>query len=255
MTKEERYITTPNERLIKKIGGKVFLDYQSFKAAVEYFNYNCFELFYYLNLANDNDLNDMIKAAVDGKRGVFDFFYKRILEDIENGKIKKDKIINEKWIVDENTPDEEKLKKIKKEETEIHRACVYLYKKRLKDFMKAYNRKIYNCKINDFYFRMLDHLKSVLYVTKYGVKIDAQKYITVYTDYTKQSESIIGKLHKDVAKTINTFFGGLPITLEELKKYFKIKNGIVEININSINSYDYARLGGRILKIEKNEEK
>ncbi len=246
MKADKNYLITPQEYKIRNVGGKVLEDYHTLKSAIIYFNDHYFRLFYYFDLTHEKYLFDIIQAARFGYNRISELFYKRILEKIENGEIEKEKYINKKYIVNDNATTEEKNKEL----SMLHRIC----KLRFNDYFKRFSDEN-NFKLDSFslyYYSKIEQLISVLYLTEYGVKIDADKYIKLYTDFTKSSESIIGNLHKECAKALNNFFGGIPITQKEIEKYFIFDNGIAEINIKSVNSKDYARLGCRKLKLKNN---
>ena len=108
MARVHREHPTPKENLIRKIGGKLESDYYSLRAAVDEMNRLYFPLLYYFGLNRSDDAENVAKALINGVAGISGYFVERITKDIEEGKLKKEKVLKAKWIVDENTPPEER---------------------------------------------------------------------------------------------------------------------------------------------------
>ena len=249
MARVHREHPTPKENLIKKIGGKLESDYYSLRAAVDEMNRLYYPLLYYFGLNRSDDAENVAKALINGVAGIGGYFVERITKDIEEGKLKKEKVLKAKWIVDENTPPEEREKRLKKEATELHRSLNLKFKQALKDYGKENSLNYYG--IGNYYKNILSLSGKLLYLTDYGMEIDVEKFISFYKDRMAASESIIGSLHEEAATALNKFFGGaVPITHKELDRYFSFE-GIVKVRPESVNLESYSRLGNRIVKITK----
>ena len=108
MARSGREHQIPKLSLIKKIGGKLESDYYSLRMAVDEMNGEYFPLLYYFGLNRSDDSENVAKALSNGVAGIGSYFVERTIRDIEEGKIKKEKVLKAKWIVDENTPPEER---------------------------------------------------------------------------------------------------------------------------------------------------
>lgn len=249
MARVHREHPTPKENLIKKIGGKLESDYYSLRAAVDEMNRLYFPLLYYFGLNRSDDAENVAKALADGVAGIGGYFVSRTIRDIEEGKLKKEKVLKAKWIVDENTPPEEREKRLKKEATELRRSLNLKFKMALKEYGKDRYLDYYG--IGSYYKNILSFCGKLLYVTDYGMEIDVEKYISFYKDRMAASESIVGSLHEEAATALNKFFGGaVPITEKELNRYFDFKTGIAIVRPESVNLESYSRLGNRIVNVK-----
>ena len=251
MAREHREHPTPKENLIRKIGGKLESDYYSLRAAVDEMNRLYFPLLYYFGLNRSDDAENVAKALINGVAGINNYFVERTKKDIEEGKLKKEKVLKAKWIVDENTPPEEREKRLKKEATELRRSLNLKFKMALKAYEKENRISYYG--IDGYYKNILSLSLSgnFLYLTDYGIEIDVEKYISFYKDRMAASESIVGSLHEEAATALNKFFGGaVPITHKELDRYFSFE-GIVKVRPESVNLESYSRLGNRIVTVKK----
>lgn len=248
MARVHREHPTPKENLIKKIGGKLESDYYSLRAAVDEINRLYYPLLYYFGLNRSNDAANVAKALSDGVAGIGRYFVERTIRDIEEGKLKKEKVLKAKWIVDENTPPEEREKRLRKESVELHRSLTLKFKQALKDYEKDHRIDCYG--IGSYYKNILSLCGKLLYVTDYGMEIDVEKFISFYKDRMAASESIIGSLHEEAATALNKFFGGaVPITHKELDRYFCFE-GTVRVRPESVNLESYSRLGNRIVNVK-----
>ena len=249
MAREHREHPTPKENLIRKIGGKLESDYYSLREAVDEMNRLYFPLLYYFGLNRSDDAENVAKALSDGVAGIGRYFVERTIRDIEEGKLKKEKVLKAKWIVNENTPPEEREQRLKKEAIELRRSLTLKFKQAIKDYGKDNYIDYYG--IGSYYKNILSLCGKLLYLTDYGMEIDVEKYISFYKDKMAASESIIGKLHEEAATALNKFFGGaVPITQKELERYFSFE-GIVKVRPESVNLESYSRLGNRIVKVKK----
>ena len=249
MERSGREHQIPKFSLIKKIGGKLESDYYSLRMAVDEMNGEYFPLLYYFGLNRSDDSENVAKALSNGVAGIGSYFVERTIRDIEEGKIKKEKVLKAKWIVDENTPPEEREQRLKKEATELRRTLNLKFKQALKEYEKE--RKVNHFGIDGYYKNIISLCvyNNLFYVADYGVEIDTEKYIAFYKDRMAASESIIAKLHEEAATALNNFFGGaVPITEKELNRYFDFGSGIAKVKPESVTLESYSRLGNRIVK-------
>ena len=241
--------TLNSKNPIKKRGGKVESMYYDILSAVQTINDTWYNFLYYLGLTEPGDLDNILEALGNKRGGVFGFFYRRVLEKIERGEIKKEWIVKKKWIVDENTPPEEREAALKKESTEIHRALLLRYKNEVKGYQEKY--KTFLERIPEYYYKRVVFSRKTLYLAPDGIKVDPQKFVEFYDSYMAASESELARLHKEAAEAMNRFFGGaVPITEEELHRYFVFNYGL-EVNPESMNLESYSRLGIRTTKPNK----
>ena len=119
MARVKREHPTPKENLIRKIGGKLESDYLTLRAAVDEMNRKYFDLLYYFDLVRFDDAQNAIIALAGGTGGIASYFVETISQAYREGRVKKEKVLKAKWIVDENTPPEEREKRLKKENTEL----------------------------------------------------------------------------------------------------------------------------------------
>ena len=250
MARVHREHPIPKGERIRKIGGKLESDYLTLRAAVDEANEKYFRLLYYFGLNRSDDVENVAEALSEGVNGIGAYFVARTIRDIEEGKVKKESVVKAKWIVDENTPPEEREKRLKKEATEIRRSLCLKYKMAIKEYGKDNYIDYYG--ISSYYKRIISLCGKILYLTDYGIEIDTEKFIAFYKDRMAASESIIGKQHIEAAEALNRFFGGaVPITEKELNRFFIFKNGIAEVRPESVNLESYSRLGSRIVSVKK----
>ena len=250
MARIKREHPIPKGERIRKIGGKLESDYLTLRTAVDEANNKYFRLLYYFGLNRSDDVENVAKALADGVAGIGRYFVKRTIKDIEEGKLKKEKVLKAKWIVDENTPPEEREQRLKKEATELNRSLTLKFKQALKDYGKDNYIDLYG--MGSYYKNILSLCSGLLYLTDYGIEIDTEKYISFYKDRMAASESIIGKYHEEAATALNNFFAGaVPITEKELNRYFDFGSGIAKVRPESVNLESYSRLGSRIVSVKK----
>ena len=181
------------------------------------------------------------------------YFITRTMQDVEEGKIRKEAVVKAKWIVDENTPPEEREKRLKKEKTEIRRSLALKIKTIEKEYRKDNYLEPFG--LCGFYKQAILLCINTLYLEEYGVEIDTEKFIAFYKDRMAASESIIAKQHIEAADALNRFFAGaVPITQKELERYFSFDNGIAEVRQSSVNLESYCRLGGRITTVKRDKK-
>lgn len=253
MARNKRENPIPKRYLITKIGGKLEEAYNTLRAAVDDMNGKYFNFLYYLDLVRSDDTENVIKALLDGTRGITDYFITRTMQDVEEGKIRKEAVVKAKWIVDENTPPEEREKRLKKEKTEIRRSLALKIKTIEKEYRQDYYLEPFG--VCSFYKQAILLCINTLYLEEYGVEIDTEKFIAFYKDRMAASESIIAKLHIEAADALNRFFAGaVPITQKELERYFSFDNGIAEVRQSSVNLESYCRLGCRVAKVKSDKK-
>ena len=253
MANHRREHPIPNAKLIRNIGGKLEEAYNTLRAAVDDMNGKFFNLLYYLDLVRYDDTENVVKAMVEGTGGIAGYFIARTMRDVEEGKVKKEAVVKAKWIVDENTPPEEREKRIKKEKTEIRRSLALKIKTIEKEYRKDNYLEPFG--LCGFYKQAILLCINTLYLEEYGVEIDTEKFIAFYKDRMAASESIIAKQHIEAADALNRFFAGaVPITQKELERYFSFDNGIAEVRQSSVNLESYCRLGGRITTVKRDKK-
>lgn len=253
MARNKRENPIPKRYLITKIGGKLEEAYNTLRAAVDDMNGKFFNLLYYLDLVRYDDTENVVKAMVEGTGGIAGYFIARTMRDVEEGKVKKEAVVKAKWIVDENTPPEEREKRLKKEQTEIRRSLALKVKRYIDDFRKDNYLGYFG--VDGYYKRAILLCIDTLYLEEYGVEIDTEKFIAFYKDRMAASESIIAKLHIEAADALNRFFAGaVPITQKELERYFSFDNGIAEVRQSSVNLESYCRLGNRVTTVNRDKK-
>lgn len=77
-----------------------------------------------------------------------------------------------------------------------------------------------------------------------GLTIDIPSFAEIYMSLTEAEQSEIHKKHLAAAEAVNSFFGNMVITDEELKRFFILYGGKVEPNPKSVNVESYMRLKG-----------
>ncbi len=238
---------------IRNIGGKLERDYNSLKSVADEINYHFFPFMYFLGLTRSTDTEKFLEAIAKGNGGIREFYYERVLEDMEAGKIRKENIINKKWIVTDDTPPDEREEKLNKERGAIHRACTFRYKEAIEEFRKrgGYWR---GEPLSSYFSRYLEPTKSLLYLSEDGLEIDYEKFVEFYKDFIAAEESETKEQHLAAVNALNRFFnGGVEITEKEFFKYFKIEDGIFKINPTSVNLESYSRLGARKIVVTKDK--
>ncbi len=236
---------------IRNIGGKLESSYNSLSNLVETANFTFARFMYFLGLTRPHYTEKYLEAIGRGDSGICELYYESVLEDIEAGRKQKKDFIK-KHIVSEDTPPEEREEMIEKEKRAIHRVCMFKYKEAVKQYRKHYYWS--GAKLSIFEKRYLEHAKSLLYLTEDGLEIDPEKFIAFYESFIAADESETKQQHQAAADAINRFFNGKEITEKELFRYFKIEDGILKVNLSSVNLDSYSRLGQRNITVTKAEE-
>ena len=233
--------TFPNEAKVRRIGGKMYEDYLSFKKDVDYINIYYFELFSILGMTDD--VNCIIEALQSHK--LQSVFIDKIERDINEGRIPKEYFISKPTILYAKRyafSDPEKV--MKREQRSIGYNIILKYKEIGEKYLKE--NKIY-----PFYPKhnkmALEICGGSLYVTPEQIAIDVNKFIEIYSSYLSALESKTNELHQHAADAVNRFFNGVEITQKELERYFMLEGGIIKVNPKSIKKIDYSRLGWRCI--------
>lgn len=234
--------TFKDEKLIKKIGGRLKSDYYTLKGEVDYINENFFDLFYILGLTENIDL--IIDTLNNGLQNLCSIFLENAMRSIEAGKIAKNKFLSQGTINRMEKLSSEEQAKVWERETK--RAIKELYKKIYDQHLQRHGLFYLETRHNR---DVLEICRKTLFVAPSRIEIDGAKFIEVYTSFMEADESETKKLHEQAAEALNRFFNGaVEITQKELSKYFTLEYGIVKINPTSINKTDYARLGARTVR-------
>lgn len=229
-----------NEAKIWKMGGKIEGDYLTFRELVISLNNDIIPLFALLGftLADRDKLIEILldKAPMSA---LSEEYCKRMNEKIESGKIKLEDILPNITLKKLAEIDEPPEKKERRKKNGIRRSVLARYEKIKELFEKKYNPS--ELRYNR---RVIQIFQGALNLAPNGLVIDVDKYINIYSDYLESIGSTTFEEHQRVADTINRFFGGaVPITQEELKKYFVLDCGKVIPNSEAINREHYLRLG------------
>ena len=233
-----------NEREIARIGGRLADDFYTLQNEIEVFNRYYWGLFVLLGVTENTEA--IIDIIINNLKGLQALYSEQNLKDIEEGKKSaEDFPYSEGTNISLNTsatPEEKARREIRSLKTRIlnkYKALTKLYEE--ENHLTSFTPKYDTTK--------LDRCRSALYITPSGVEIDGEKYIAIYTDYMAGDQSKSKQLQQAAADAINRFFNGaVDITESELKKYFILKDGIIQINPKSISKEAYARLGKRTIK-------
>lgn len=207
-----------SKQIVKEIGGRLYDAFVMIERELESINEDYFPLLKYLGLSDDVQklvdilnsvsLEDAIKAAYTNKEKVNINFS----EDAEQAKREKIAFSGKISLY---------LRRVFKEYTEQTNILLY----------PTHNK------------RVLEAYREALYTTPKGICINAEKFKEIYFSRLEAEKSDTKKLHEEIAEKIMCFFNGVPITKEELSRYFILDGGVVTINPKSVNAQDYARLG------------
>lgn len=217
-------------------------DYLAFKKDVYYINWFYFNLFSLLGMTDD--VNYIIMALQSGR--LDNVFFEKVESDIKEGKIPKERFISEAAI---NFAKEYGATEPERVAKRLEKSLRFNMIKAYKDIGESYLKEN---KLYPFYpkhnHRIMEICGGALYATETQLAIDCGKFIEIYGDHLSASVSKSGKLHQEVADSINRFFNGMEITTREFEKYFTIKDGIVKANPKSMKRECYIRLGWRDCK-------
>lgn len=224
-----------NETKIKKIGGKIWDDYNTIRQDIEYINHYYYPLLEALNLTDDISL--IIKVPTTTTNELKTIFINKKFDDIDREVIPRLTYISprSRKILEQLPPE----KREKRWVTLTSRRLSLIFK----DIYKQYARNYDLHKIAHYNKTALKIFREALFITPDGISIDRQKYVEIYISRMEASITKTAKQHELAAAALNLFFGGLEITHNELSKYFMLEYGKVKINPQSVNLKDYARLG------------
>lgn len=231
--------TFPNEIKIKRIGGKLYEDYLSFKKEVDYINIYYFEFFSLLGLTDD--INCIIEALQSHK--VEMVFFEKVARDISEGRIPKEEFISPPTIQYAKRyafTDPEKV--MRREQRSIRYNIKLKYKEIGEKFLEENKMLPFNPRHNK---KALEICGGSLYVTPEQIAIDVNKFIDIYSSYLSALKSETNRLHQHAADAMNQFFNGVEITQKELERYFTLEAGVINVKPKSVSKIDYARLGWR----------
>lgn len=212
------------EGKIKKIGGRLSLDYFHIKRVILDINTHLSPLFSALAL-KEEDTDVVLTALKEGFSALKSGYIERnTARKIEEG-------------LTSETEAEQAI-----ERRDIHRQVTSNFNTIYKEYMETH--KNYLPPFSLFYNASLAICREALSLNHLGaLEINVDLFIKLYKSYLAGDESKRGKLHKLAAAAINAFFNGNPITERELSLYFIIEGGKFKINPSSVNEENYSRLG------------
>lgn len=226
-----------NEVKITNVGGALEKCYIDFRKDILYLNEKVIPLFIILRFTLE-DKERIVRTLLAQTPLVAikcEYVNKRT-EMLKDGKLKIEQVLTSHVLEKRDETQERRERRI---ENETHRALVNGFRERYKKFLKEY-------KIPVFTYRKiaLELFQESLILEPTGFVIDVDKWMEIYGDYLEAKGSTTFEQHQEVADAINRFFGGaVPITQEELERYFRIENGAVKVNPESVNKKSYLRLG------------
>ena len=227
----------PNEKRVRKIGGRLLDDYLTFRDTILCVNDDYLPLFFLLGFRPED--KDFIIDCLLSRDTLYlakEEFIARKTAKVESGKIKIETLLS-KYTLNKKHPTQEAREKALKKQ--LRRVLIEKFKEIEDSWDTEYNPSQYG-----YRKRPIQICRESLSLSKEGFIIDVDKFIEIYSDYFKACESKRGKLHKEAADAINRFFSGaVEITNKELEKYFILSNGIVKPNPKSITTESYMRLG------------
>ena len=233
--------STPGEKKIAKIGGKLWSDYLYLRNLLDEINEKQVPFLDALGLMKDIDtVLTCLSSQIYSLKNIY------IRKKTERKAEKEGK----PYLLTTPTKGEELTEEQKRERRETHRKLVYKYKEIYEYFIKKY----YICyNWRTCYIDRIKILRDALFLSDGKIKVDEDKFIVVYGSFIKASESELMKQHQAAADGVNKFFGGaVPITDKELERYFMLEDGIMKVNPLSVNIESYSRLGSRKkIKISK----
>lgn len=239
MIKKEK--STPGQRKISKIGGRLSSDYYHLQGAIEMLNDNVIPLFQLLGMDEPGDKDDIIDALTGRNSFLImskSIFIANMTKKVTEGKIKKEKILSKITLGKSLSDPEAEKQRI---ERELHRKLCFKYNEVKSYYVKNY---YYSIASYSYYTPALKICRDALEYSSSGLSINEEKFIELYSSYIEADESDRRKQHQEAADGINRFFGGaVEITDKELERYFMIENGILKPNPLSVNIESYMRLG------------
>ena len=240
MVKKEK--STPGQRKIARIGGRLSADYYHLQGVIEMLNDNVIPLFQLLGMDEPGDKEDVIDALIGNSSFLSlakNIFIANMTKKVTEGKIKKEKILSKMTLGKSLSDPEAEKQRI---ERELHRKLCFKYNEVQSYYIKNYC--YYSISSYSYCKPALKICRDALEYSSSGLSINEEKFIELYSSYIEADESDRRKQHQEAADGINRFFGGaVEITDKELERYFMIENGILKPNPLSVNIESYMRLG------------
>lgn len=225
--------STPGERKIAKIGGRLSSDYYHLRNIL--YEINERQVRYLNALGLVTDIDTVLTCLSSYTYSLKNIYIKKKTEL----KAKKE---GKPYLLTTPTKGEDLTEEQKRERRETHRKLAF----RFNDISKKAHKQYYIYDWSTERGKQLKVLKDALFISDGEIKVDEDKFIEVYGSFIKASESELNKQHQAAADGINKFFGGaVPITDKELERYFMLEDGIMKVNPLSVNTESYLRLGAR----------
>lgn len=227
---------------VTSIGGRLQDDYETFRGYVLSFNANHFPLLDMMGFNEPEDTERVVGMILDKSNfetAAYRVFIDVMTERVKDGKVKLSKILPKLTLQKlKDTPEEQREKKTA---TAIHRSLSVITKKLHHQWVDEYHPNQLA-----FYIKApFELFRESLTLSHSGLVIDVPKFVEIYQNYLEADESNTKKQHQAAADAINRFFNGLEINEKELRRYFKIEDGAVRVNLTSVNVEGYSRLGYR----------
>ncbi len=211
---------------ILELGGVVATGFERMKGLIDRLNEKYSPLMRNLGLLQRSELDKYLNAITNGYDGILSYYLEASLEELKR---------------DGKTSEIASARKKRKAE----------FKRMVKGIAPNGWESL------DINSRDLSHLKIAtpfLYLTPDGLRIRNVELIKHYESIAEAEKSETKKIHEEAAESINCFFNGTVITEEEFFRYFRIRNGRIEVEPSSVNVKSYARLGGRHIGVKTAEE-
>lgn len=227
----------PKEQKIWKIGGAMQRDYVDFRKEIILINESLIPLFILLGFTL-RDKDKIIEALIAHYTldAIRQNYVEIMKEKIRVGKIKLENLLSKHVLEERNETPEHRERRIT---SQIYRSIGARYKETYKKF-----EHLYKPPTLAYSKKKVEILRDCLILEPTGFSIDVDKFIDVYGSYLEAKGATTYQTHKALADAINRFFNGaVAITQDELRRYFRLENGIIVPNPNSINREDYLRLG------------
>lgn len=216
---------------VRKIGGRIYSIYCKLNREINNVDSCAFaiwEPFQFLDI----DISTYISIAKNGEGKLLPLLktyryneYLRVMKEGNPSEVKKYKTY----------PTEEKAKRgiLRKASFELNQTLGTQLR-----FNRLYNPHTWN-------ERIIRYFEDCLFLDpEDGLHINTKKFIAKYNDLTKAQQSKRYERHVQLTEAINSFFAGIPITWEELQRFFVISNGQIEINPSTQSTKLYLRLEG-----------
>lgn len=230
------------EPRINKIGGRLQDEYLTFKSSVHFVNDNYIPLFLMMGFNQPDDKDIIIDALLNDSPFMHtarSAFISMMEEKISTGKVKLERLLSQNAMNKQLKLAADERQKFL--DREIHRSLCSRFKEIYNEYYDNYDPSPFG-----FYKLPFKICRECLVLGTNGFEIDVNKFIGIYQSYIEADQSIIKGLQQSAADAVNIFFGGsVPVSWEELQRYFTIDAGILVPNPQSINMESYMRLGIR----------